>query len=410
MLTVNAERRAPTRCCLLIALAVLLFAVPASAGGDYSKDMDEPANALNKASWLSKDQYESYAKAFNEYEKERNDSLTGLVKCVGLPDKDISSAWRTTHLLGSVVLAHIKDIPSPTLEKLGLKTWVDRETLMWEKLKAEQFLRARADLISIKDASVQAANMLDEKWKGFDQANQAINSALVELDERFKDKLTLYGEFAGKLAKLINQAFQPGGTLGGFLTAINEFGGMSKQLRPAIEAVHLKMQSKQANWEGLKQLSTLQEQIWEQIDPKKIEAKFSEGKFDDVSGSEDYKKFTSAAIEALKLHRQAALAADDAYRKVVENKFSNRSQSTIENIKQLDTLGRKWKEFEDIEKSAEDSLKNIEEKVDKEMRDGPEKNEATSGLKETHENLRQAEDEQKKALEEYKSEAEKVKD
>ncbi len=387
--------------CIVIGLAVPVFA------DDYNKDLKQAFDAIEKATWLSKDEYVQYVRSFHEYEKERSDCLSGLIKIVALPDKDVASGWMSTRGLGAVALGKLKDTV-PKLEKLGLKEWTDRETLMYEKLKAEQFLRARQDLITSKETSIQAAKMLDDKWKDFDEKNQAINSELVEKENAFKDKLTGWAKVVGEAAGQFSSAIGSSSELGKILKLIGILGKNAKELRPVLEAAHMKMQAKKPNWEYLNKLNELQQQIWEQIEPGKIERKFSEAKLDDVSGSEDFKNFTAAAIEAMKVHRQAALMADEEYRKVVTGKFADRSSSTIENIKQLDALGKKWKESEDIEKSAEDSLKSIEDSISK-MRDGPEKDEATAGLKEAREGLKDLIEDQKKDLEEYKSEADKVK-
>jgi hypothetical protein len=93
---------------------------------------------------------------------------------------------------------------------LGLKEWRDRETLMFEKLKAEQFLRARQDLVAIKETTIKKAQELDDKWKDFDEKNQAINSELVERATAFKDKLTSLakplGQIAGQVSSVIDSS------------------------------------------------------------------------------------------------------------------------------------------------------------------------------------------------------------
>jgi len=170
------------------------------------------------------------------------------------------------------------------------------------------------------------------------------------------------------------------------------------------------MQAKKPNWETLNNLNKFQAAILERIEPGIIERMVDDARFDEVSGSEDFKAFTDDALDALeKVHQQGALTAAEEYRKVAADKFAERSSSTLENITQLDSLGKNWKEFVDIQQLVEgESLKSIEDSIGK-MRDGPEKDEAVDGLKEAREGLQELTDDEEKDMDEYKSEAGKIK-
>jgi DnaJ-domain-containing protein 1 len=135
-----------------------------------------------------------------------------------------------------------------------------------------------------------------------------------------------------------------------------------------------------------------------------------EASFGDVSGSEDFKAFTADALDALvKVHQQGALTASEEYRKVAADKFAERSSSTIENITQLDSLGKSLQEVVGIQQLVEgESLKSIEDSIGN-MRDGPEKDEAVDGLNEAREGLQELIDDEAKDMDEYKSEADKIK-
>src|ERR1035438_9173800 len=67
----------------------------------------------------------------------------------------------------------------------------------------------------------------------------------------------------------------------------------ARQLRPALEAINMKMQAKRPNWETLNQLNEFQAAILDRIEPGIIERMLEGARFDDVSGSEDFKAFTA---------------------------------------------------------------------------------------------------------------------
>jgi hypothetical protein len=376
--------------------------------------MNQAFDAIEQATWLPQDEYVQYVRSFHEYEKERSDCLSALVAIIALPDADVASSWTAARGLGAIALAQIKDTVPRLREgdpNLGLAEWTDRETQMYESLKAEQFLRARQDLIAMKEETTQAAELLDDKWNEFYEQTQTVNSELVEKQIALKDKLTNWAKTSGDAAALLSQAMGGvPGVLGAALTAIKIVGQNARQLRPALEAVNMKMQAKRPNWETLNKLNEFQEAILDRIEPGIIERMLGEASFDDVSGSEDFKAFTADALDALvKVHQQGALTASEEYRKVAADKFAERSSSTLENITQLDSLGKNWQEFVDIQQLVEgESLKSIEDSIGN-MRDGPEKDEAVDGLKEAREGLQELIDDEAKDMDEYKSEADKIK-
>jgi hypothetical protein len=380
----------------------------------YNNDMNQAFDAIEQATWLPQDEYVQYVRSFHEYEKERSDCLSALVAIIALPDADVASSWTAALGLGAIALAQIKDTVPGLREgdpNLGLAEWTDRETQMYESLKAEQFLRARQDLIAMKEETTQAAELLDDKWNEFYEQTQTVNSELVEKQIAFKDKLTNWAKTSGDAAALLSQATGGvPGVLGAALTAIKIVGQNARQLRPALEAVNMKMQAKRPNWETLNQLNEFQEAILERIEPGVIERMLGEASFGDVSGSEDFKAFTADALDALvKVHQQGALTASEEYRKVAADKFAERSSSTIENITQLDSLGKSLQEVVGIQQLVEgESLKSIEDSIGN-MRDGPEKDEAVDGLKEAREGLQELIDDEAKDMDEYKSEADKIK-
>jgi hypothetical protein len=170
----------------------------------------------------------------------------------------------------------------------------------------------------------------------------------------------------------------------------------------------MKMQAKQPAWEALNKLNEFQREVLERVDPGIIERRLDEARFVDVTGSEDFKSFRDDAIQALGVHEQAALSAGEKYRSVAAGKFADRSSSTLENITQFDELGRRWKEFGDIQLSIEAGpLKRLEDSISK-MREGPEKEEATEGLNEAREGLKDLMEDEEKDLAEYKNEADKI--
>jgi len=380
----------------------------------YNNDMNQAFEAIEQATWLPQDEYVEYVRSFHEYEKERSDCLSALVGIVALPDKDVASSWTAARGLGAIALAQVKDTV-PRLgdgdPNLGLAEWTDREAQMYESLKAERFLRARQDLIAMREETTQAAKLLDDRWNEFYEQTQAVNSELVERQIAFKDKLTKWAKTSGDAAALLSQAMGgASGVLGAALTAIKILGQNARELRPALEAINMKMQAKKPNWETLNNLNKFQAAILERIEPGIIERMVDDARFDEVSGSEDFKAFTDDALDALeKVHQQGALTAAEEYRKVAADKFAERSSSTLENITQLDSLGKNWKEFVDIQQLVEgESLKSIEDSIGK-MRDGPEKDEAVDGLKEAREGLQELTDDEEKDMDEYKSEAGKIK-
>jgi hypothetical protein len=381
---------------------------------NYNNDMNYAFDAIEKATWLSKDEYVDYMRKFHEYEQERSECLSHLVEMVGSSEKDISSGWTSTRGLGAVALAQIKD-NVPCLRdgdpNLGLRDWTDRETQMFESLKAEDFLRARQNLITLKEQTTEAAGMLDQTWKDFDQRNLAVNSEIVQKENAFKDQLTSWARVAGDAADLLSQAIGGAhGLLGQALTTIKILGKNSRELRPFLEDVHLKMQAKRPNWEALSKLNAFQEEILKRIDPGIIDRMVSDGRLPEVSGSDDFRSFAADASDKLtKVHQQAALSACEDFRRVAMGKFASRSSDTIENIVMLDSLGKNWREFEQLQQGVENGpLKVLEEAINK-MRDGPEKDAAASALKDTREGLADLVNDGKKDLEEYTSEAEKVK-
>lgn len=380
----------------------------------YNNDMNQAFEAIEQATWLPQDEYVEYVRSFHEYEKERSDCLSALVGIVALPDKDVASSWTAARGLGAIALAQVKDTV-PRLgdgdPNLGLAEWTDREAQMYESLKAERFLRARQDLIAMREETTQAAKLLDDRWNEFYEQTQAVNSELVERQIAFKDKLTKWAKTSGDAAALLSQAMGgASGVLGAALTAIKILGQNARELRPALEAINMKMQAKKPNWETLNNLNKFQAAILERIEPGIIERMVDDARFDEVSGSEDFKAFTDDALDALeKVHQQGALTAAEEYRKVAADKFAERSSLTLENITQLDSLGKNWKEFVDIQQLVEgESLKSIEDSIGK-MRDGPEKDEAVDGLKEAREGLQELTDDEEKDMDEYKSEAGKIK-
>jgi hypothetical protein len=376
--------------------------------------MNQAFDAIEQATWLPKDEYVQYVRSFHEYEKDRSDCLSALVAIVALPDADVASNWTAAWGLGAIALAQIKDTVPRLWEgdpNLGLAEWTDRETQMFESLNAERFLRARLDLIALKEETTQAAKLLDDKWNEFYEQTQTVNSELVEKQIAFKDKLTDWAKTSGDAAALASQALagMPG-LLSAALTAIKIVGQNARQLRPALEAINMKMQAKRPNWETLNQLNEFQAAILDRIEPGIIERMLEGARFDDVSGSEDFKAFTADALGALvEVHRQGALTASEEYRRVAADKFAERSSSTLENITQLDSLGKNWQEFVDIQQLVEgESLKSIEGSIGN-MRDGPEKDEAVDGLNEAREGLQELIDDEAKDMDEYKSEADKIK-
>ena len=73
------------------------------------------------------------------------------------------------------------------------------------------------------------------------------------------------------------------------------------------------------------------------------------------------------------MHQQAAVSAAEDYRKIAAGKFAEKSSSTIENITLLDSLGKNWREFEDIQKGAQSGPLMLVEGTMNLMADGPEK-------------------------------------
>ncbi len=258
-------------------------------------------------------------------------------------------------------MGHLKDTV-PHLQsdsELGLQEWASREMQLFESLRAEQFLRARQSLIVMRKETVEATKTLAETWRAFDETNSALNAELVKSSTEFKNKLTEWAVMAGNGADLLGQVIGGGSAaLSSVLTVIKNVGKNAKELRPVLEAAHMKMQAKQPEWDVLKKLNDSQKEVLERIDPSLIERHLNEARFDDVSASQDFQQFRDGAMQAVAEHAKAALSAE--YHSAAAGKFADRSSSTMENITQLDELGRRWKEFDEIQRSlADGALKSM---------------------------------------------------
>ena len=329
----------------------------------YNNDLNQAFEAVEKATWLSKEEYVEYVRSLHEYESERSECFSALVEVIKQPDEDISSSWASARSLGAIAMGHLKDTV-PHLQsdsELGLQEWASREMQLFESLRAEQFLRARKSLIVMRKETVEATKTLAETWRAFDETNSALNAELVKSSTEFKNKLTEWAVMAGNGADLLGQVIGGGSAaLSSVLTVIKNVGKNAKELRPVLEAAHMKMQAKQPEWDVLKKLNDSQKEVLERIDPSLIERHLNEARFDDVSASQDFQQFRDGAMQALAEHAKAALSASEEYHSAAAGKFADRSSSTMEKITQLDELGRRWKEFDEIQRSLGDgALKSM---------------------------------------------------
>ena len=338
----------------------------------YSSAVEVAFDAIEKATWLSKDDYAAVVRLFHEYEAEKSDNLGRMIELIGQPDADVTSSWNSFLLLAKAPLNSIRD-KVPYLRdgdpSLGLGDWTDRETRGFEGLKAEAFLAARHDLIELTKVTVEATELLNQQWMKYTGDLAQANNELDQKSDAWKEKFTLWAERIGGASDLLGTALGNYAIIGEALSGLSLLKDFARPSKDGLDQLGLGLKARRESWETLNKLNEFQAEVLKQVDPDVINRISERAKLENVSDTEDYKAFATDARDRLaSTHLQSALAASVKYREAANEKFAERSESTLQSITQLDKLGKRLSEWQEFQAKAQSYLNALSEEKDRDER------------------------------------------
>jgi hypothetical protein len=381
-------------------LCVLLATCGYVRASDYDQDLKAPMELVNKATWLTKGEYEKFYKAFDVYLKDRKYCFAGLIAVIRKPDKDIKSDWDTARFIGASALEVLTAaITKPKIARLGLTEFFQREELMYRKLKAEKFLAGRSALIAMTAASIDSAKKFEDALKDLDSKMNEDNVLEIEKVEKVWEKVNAAGERIEFFSKALAFILAGSGEWKDVFEAGDKAGEVTKTVAPWLGEWHKQALVKRQLWEQLKKYEELHDRIWDQINFKAIETKFREAELESAD-SADHKQFNADAMADLTKIMEIAKRADEDFVKVIKGRLKERTDDVLEAMSKREKLLKRFSEIENVEQKNIEMLNKIKESCEK-LRDGDEKKKVVTYFQEEFEMWRSVSDEQKRDIKEF---------
>lgn len=374
----------------------------------YDQDLAEPLQAVENATWLLKPDDEVYKKVLEEYREGRADRFTMLVNIVAQPDQDVSSAWKACIDFFPVTLGQIK-ATFPLAESdqhLELNDWCDRETTIYEALKAEKFLQARQSLIARKVLLTEAAKTLNELTVQFFKENGERNA---EMDEAAAETRKKVAEFAEKAA--LSAAGAAAATHGTLQELVGMFSALCFASKFVLDQYgkYRETQKKKQEANGpLTQIYDALGDLAKENQEEKVRSIVDEATIEAVAGSEDFSKFIEDLIERWKtVHVEPAEAAAKEFGESLRNGIGDHSEEKKEEITKLKFLTEQRDEIVGTLESIESTtLTPFDTAMNELLREGDEAQELRELLQQVRDNLREAKEKADSDLEENQAKAE----